>query len=153
MRGLVEIRDFLISLPLRSDEPVNILICFISFDIILDAVQSRSGCNGEDNILNTPARTRTPSHRAIAQTGSRCLPTAATRVPSQVRLYRICGGQSGSGAGFLRVLRVLLSNPIPQTVSNLLTTLYKAAISFICSYCVVGFSSRDFSTGLWFTEF
>jgi hypothetical protein len=41
----------------------------------------------------------------IAQAASRWLPTAAARVRSRVRSSGICGGQSGAGAGFLRVLR------------------------------------------------
>jgi hypothetical protein len=47
--------------------------------------------------------------RAIAQAVSRWLPTAATRVWS----CGICGGQSGAGAGFLRVLRFPLPIFIP----------------------------------------
>jgi hypothetical protein len=43
--------------------------------------------------------------RAIAQAVSRWLPTAAARVRSRVWSSGICGGQSGAGAGFLRVLR------------------------------------------------
>jgi hypothetical protein len=43
--------------------------------------------------------------RAIAQAASRWLPTAAARVRSQVRSCGISGGQSGTEAGFLRVLR------------------------------------------------
>jgi hypothetical protein len=39
---------------------------------------------------------------AIAQAVSRWLPTAATRVCST----EICGGQSGAGAGFLRILQI-----------------------------------------------
>jgi hypothetical protein len=39
--------------------------------------------------------------RAIAQAVSRWLPTAAARVRSQVRSCGTCGGQSGTGAGFL----------------------------------------------------
>jgi hypothetical protein len=47
--------------------------------------------------------------RAIAQAVSRRFPTAASRV----RSYGICGGQSGSGAGFLRGLRFPLPIRIP----------------------------------------
>jgi hypothetical protein len=43
--------------------------------------------------------------RAITQVVSRRLPTAAARVRVQVRSFGICGGQSGTRAGFLRVLR------------------------------------------------
>jgi hypothetical protein len=47
--------------------------------------------------------------RAVAQAVSRWLPTAAARVQS----CGICGGQSGTGAGFLRVLRFPLPVFIP----------------------------------------
>jgi hypothetical protein len=53
--------------------------------------------------------------RAIAQAVSRWLPTAAARVRSQVRSCRICGGQSGTEASFLRVLRFPLPILIPPT--------------------------------------
>jgi hypothetical protein len=49
--------------------------------------------------------------RAIAQAVSRWLPTAAALVRSRVWSSGICGGQSGAGAGFLRVLRF----PLPLT--------------------------------------
>jgi hypothetical protein len=42
---------------------------------------------------------------AIAQAVSRWLPTAAARVRARVWSCGICGGQRGSGASFLRVLR------------------------------------------------
>jgi hypothetical protein len=49
----------------------------------------------------------------IAQTVSRRLPTAVIRVRSQVRPCWICGGQSTTGAGFLRLLCFPLSIHIP----------------------------------------
>jgi hypothetical protein len=50
---------------------------------------------------------------AIAQAVSRWLPTAAARVRARVWSCGICGGQSGAGAGFLRVLRLPLPIFIP----------------------------------------
>jgi hypothetical protein len=50
---------------------------------------------------------------AIAQAVSRWLPTMAARVRSWVWSSGICGGQSGAGAGFLRVLRFPLPIFIP----------------------------------------
>jgi hypothetical protein len=47
--------------------------------------------------------------RALAQAVSRRLPTAAARARAQVRSCGICGGQSGSAAAFLLVLRF----PVP----------------------------------------
>jgi hypothetical protein len=41
---------------------------------------------------------------AIAQTVSRKLPTAAARIRSHVKSCGICGGQSGTAEGILRVL-------------------------------------------------
>jgi hypothetical protein len=52
--------------------------------------------------------------RSIAQAVSRWLPIATSRVRIQVRLCGICGGQSGTGAGFLRVLRFPLPILIPS---------------------------------------
>jgi hypothetical protein len=52
--------------------------------------------------------------RAIAKAVSRWLPTAAALVQSRVWSSGICGGQSGAGAGFLRVLRF----PLPFIPPN-----------------------------------
>jgi hypothetical protein len=49
------------------------------------------------------------SDRLIAQAVSRRLLNAATRVRDQVKLCGICDGQSGTWAGFLRVLRFSLT--------------------------------------------
>jgi hypothetical protein len=51
---------------------------------------------------------------AIAQAVSRWLPTAAARFRAQVKSFRISSGQSGIGAGFLRVLRFPLPIYIPS---------------------------------------
>jgi hypothetical protein len=45
------------------------------------------------------------------------LPTATTRVRAQVRSYGICGGQSGTGAGFLRVFRFPHANSYSNNCS------------------------------------
>jgi hypothetical protein len=50
--------------------------------------------------------------RAVAQTVSRWLPTAAARVRVRAACG-VCGGQSGTGGGFLRVLRFPLPVFIP----------------------------------------
>jgi hypothetical protein len=52
--------------------------------------------------------------RAVAQAVSRWLPTAAARVRA-LAACGVCGGQSGTGADFLRVLRFPL--PISPPIS------------------------------------
>jgi hypothetical protein len=52
--------------------------------------------------------------RAVAQAVRRWLPTAAARVRDRAACG-VCGGQSGTGAGFLRVLRFPL--PIIPPIS------------------------------------
>jgi hypothetical protein len=56
--------------------------------------------------------------RAIAQAVSRWLPTTAVRVRTQVKSRGICVGQSGTGEGFLRVLRFPLPILIPPTAPH-----------------------------------
>jgi hypothetical protein len=58
---------------------------------------------------------------AIAQAVSRWFSTAAARVRSRVWSSGICGGQSGAGAGFLRVLRFPLPIFIPPIAPVTLT--------------------------------
>jgi hypothetical protein len=64
-----------------------------------------------DSVLNTLQTNNIG--RAIPQAVSRWLPTAEARVRSRVWSSGICGGQSGPGAGFLRVLRFPLPIFIP----------------------------------------
>jgi hypothetical protein len=45
-------------------------------------------------------------------------PTAAARIRAQVGSCEICGGQSGTGAGFLRVLQFPLPILIPPTAPH-----------------------------------
>jgi hypothetical protein len=54
----------------------------------------------------------------IAQAVSRWFPTAAARVRARVRLCKICGGQSGTGVGFLGVFRFPLPILIPLTAPH-----------------------------------
>jgi hypothetical protein len=60
--------------------------------------------------------------RAIAQKVSRRPPTGAGRVRARFRLCGICGRQSGTGAGFLRVLQFPLPILIPPTASHSLSS-------------------------------
>jgi hypothetical protein len=53
--------------------------------------------------------------RTKAQAVSRWLPTAAAWVRARVWSSGICGGPSGAGEGFLRVLRFPLPIFIPPT--------------------------------------
>jgi hypothetical protein len=56
--------------------------------------------------------------RAISQAVSRWLSTAAARVGARVWSCGGCGGQSGAGVGFIRVLRSPLPIFIPQLAAQ-----------------------------------
>jgi hypothetical protein len=62
------------------------------------------------------------------QAVSRWLPTAAARVRARIWSCGICGGQSGAGAGFLRVLRfplpIFIPPIAPQSPSSIIWGLY-----------------------------
>jgi hypothetical protein len=69
--------------------------------------------------------------RAIAQADSRRLSTSAARARVQVKSCGICGGQSDTVAGFLRVLRFPLPILIPPTAprSSLILGWYNRPVS------------------------
>jgi hypothetical protein len=69
--------------------------------------------DNSNKIINLTAK-----GRAIAQAVSRRLHTAAVRIWPLVRSCGIYGGQSGTGAGFLWVLRFPLPILIPPTVPH-----------------------------------
>jgi hypothetical protein len=68
-----------------------------------------------------------PLGRDVAQAVSRWIPTAAARVRVRASCG-ICGGQSGTGAGFLRVLRF----PLPIIIPPISPSSYSPGAGKIC---------------------
>jgi hypothetical protein len=66
--------------------------------------------------------------RAIAQAVSRLLPIATARFRARFRSCGICGGQSGTGAGFLRVVLFPLPIFIPLFALQPLTSIVWALV-------------------------
>jgi hypothetical protein len=68
----------------------------------------------QNKIVSPTPHLRTETNPVVlAQAVSGWLPTAAARVQNRVYACGICGGQSGAGAGFLRVLQFPLLICIP----------------------------------------
>jgi hypothetical protein len=87
-------------------------------------VSSKLSCVGcRLNYLHN--KVKTTLGRAIAQAVSRQLPTVVVQVRSQVKWCWVCGGQNGTGAGFLRVLRF----PLPIPYSSLIRSWYNRPFS------------------------
>jgi hypothetical protein len=97
--------------------------CSMNDQVKEDKIGRAYSTNGEKRnayrILVGKPESKTSLGRAIAQAVSRWLPTAAARVRAWVWSSGICGGQSGAGAGFLRVLRFPL--PIHSTKFSIFT--------------------------------
>jgi hypothetical protein len=76
--------------------------------------------------------------RAIAQAVSRWLPTAAVRGSRPCRHVGFCDGQSGAGAGFLRVLRFPLPNSFHQLLQKIIFIIIVNQSSGICTIGQMG---------------
>jgi hypothetical protein len=76
--------------------------------------------------------------RAIAQAVSRWLPTAVVRGSRPGRHVGFCGGQSGSGAGFLRVLRFPLPNSFHQLLQKIIFIIIIIIINKSSGICTIG---------------
>jgi hypothetical protein len=87
-----------------EQNPVFETLCVLNKNRTKDNVQKHNSCIGLIFVLG----------RAIAQAVSRWLPTAAARARVHAACG-VCGGQGGTVAGFLRVLRFPL--PIIPPIS------------------------------------
>jgi hypothetical protein len=110
---------------------ISMGLCFEVFITISDLIHSykhiRFLCRGRNN-----------SYFAFGCAIFRRVPTATAQVEYQARSRGICGGQSGSGAGILRVLRIPLPVLIPPSVAHSLIilspTLYTLSTESVVIY-------------------
>jgi hypothetical protein len=89
--------------PDNQKKCLSSVLCFLVLTKVEDTTQQESNVNN----ISTDGR-------AVARAVSRWLPTAAARVRIRAACG-VCGGQSGTGAGFLQVLRFPL--PIIPPIS------------------------------------
>jgi hypothetical protein len=94
-----------------------------------------SGSYAEPHEHNINPHTR---GRAIAQAVSRWLPTAAVRGSRLGRYVGFCGGQSGAGAGFLRVLLFPLPNSFHQLLQKIIFIIIIIIINQSSAICTIG---------------
>jgi hypothetical protein len=99
--------------------------------LIVGFIINGTGSSSELNAvmsIKTELMLYTEVGRAIAQAVGRRLPTAGSRVRTQVGSCGTCGGQSGSGASFLRALRfplpILIPLTAPQSSSSIIRGWY-----------------------------
>jgi hypothetical protein len=85
-----------------------------------------------EQLYSKKTRQRIQFGRAIAQAVSHWLPTVAARVRARVRSCGIYGGQSGTGAGFLQVVRfplpILIPPVVPQSPSSVIWGWYNRPV-------------------------
>jgi hypothetical protein len=102
----------------RNSQPVRFVFSERCRRPVVTGVLPAGKCWDSTSVtpLPLPSKSfRINSGRAIAQAVGRWLLTVAARVRARVSSCGICGEQSGTGAGFLRVLRFLLPIFIPPT--------------------------------------
>jgi hypothetical protein len=68
------------------------------------------------------------SGRAVAQAASCRLPTAATKVRARVKSCVFCGGQNGTGTGFLRVFWLSVSVIYTSNYTTIITIYHKGLL-------------------------